>query len=341
MLAYLLYYQFAFLYLLAMIIGLVVFGSDFKGIAGWIYIVPLILLTVIHKRIWSHRYQISSGIGIWLICAIGAVVAVLVYQPMHMGYWDEHSLSQAFLIAVLGVCSYLLSVVAAAHLDDHLAANKNESVLALVIIGLLWSLATQYPLAVLFCLAILFVIAAFWLHPLQAAPRVKAEMRPRSDPFAKFAILLIAIDISCVVWDFEIDTQWAWYIAMSFLAAAAGYFVAGSGKRSDQWDQAIYLVVIANFLTAAVLPAYILWFLHVGIAGFCLGYLLPAAIFRPHHTLQPTMGWTVWFFLGVVLSNAWYANLLWASTRVVLLLPFAIIALLSLRYRYSALKHQG
>jgi hypothetical protein len=59
MLAYLLYFQFPFVYLLALTMGLVVYGSDFDGISGWLYVLPLILYAVIHKR----RRQI--GVDCW------------------------------------------------------------------------------------------------------------------------------------------------------------------------------------------------------------------------------------------------------------------------------------
>jgi len=341
MLANLLYYQFAFLYLLVVAIGLVVYGSDFKGIAGWIYVVPLIGLTIVHRWIWPLRYQLSSVKITRTFCGIGAVIALLVYTPMQMGYWDEHSLLQAFLIAGLGICSYLVSIVAATHLAQQPSVSKTGPVFALGIISLFWLLAKPYPLAVILCLAVLFVIAAIWLAPLQTVESVRTDTRLRSDAFAKYAVFLIAIDISSVVWDFEVDTQWAWYVASSFFAAAVGYYVGSSDKKSDRLEQVVYFAVIANFMAAVIWPAYILWFLHVGIAGFCLGYLLPAATIRVADPLkaQPTLGWTVWFFLGVVLSNAWYANLHWASTRIVLLLPFVIIALLYLVFRYSAFRH--
>lgn len=343
MLAYLLYFQFAFLYLLVMLVGLVVYGSDFKGIAGWIYVIPLIGLTIIHKWVWSRRYQLESSGAIKIVSGVGAAIALLTYTPMHMGYWDEHSLRQALLIAGLGICSYLVSIAAASHVAQQPLESKIKPVAALALIGVFWMLARQYPLVIILCLAVLFVIAAFWLAPLPSVDSAKASLRTRSDPFAKYAVLLTAIDLGCVVWDFEVDTQWAWYVAAGFVAAAVGYYVSYSDKRSDRLEQTVYIAVILNFALAALWSSYILWFMHVIVAGFCLGYLLPAAMFRKTDQLHvlPTMGWTVWFFLGVALSNAWYANLLWAYTRIILLLPFVLMAVLYLRYRYSVLKHHA
>ena len=272
MLAYLAYFQFAFLYLLVVAIGLVVYGSDFKGIAGWIYIIPLLVLTVAHHWVWPLRQQLSSAKGIRIVCGTGAVVALLAYSPMHMGYWDEHSLWQAVLMAGLGICSYLLSIIAAAKITPvtttpQTTSYRNSPVWVLALIGLFWLLAKQYPLVVLLCLALVFIISAFWLPPPEQTGGVKLPAKSRSDPFAKYTIFLTAIDLSCVVWDFEIDTRWAWYVAVGFLAAAVGYYVGRGDNKSDQLEQGVYFAAIVNFVAAALWSPYIVWFLHVGIAS--------------------------------------------------------------------------
>ena len=59
-------------------------------------------------------------------------------------------------------------------------------------------------------------------------------------------------------------------------------------------------------------------------------------------SLELSLGWTVWFFMGLVLSNAWYANLQWAATRLILILPFAVLGILYLVYNRRAVPdHQA
>ncbi len=333
MLTHLLYFQFGFMYLPALVIGLVVYGSDFDGVTGWLYVVPLVMMIVAHKPVWSRRFALCGGSPTKLLSGMGAAAGLFAYAPLHLSYWDEHSLSQAMWMALLGLCSYLLSVGAAGGTRFQPTPCPSCAVSALALIGALWLMAAYYPMIIIFFLAVLFIVAAFGLRPLQPAQTIK-DGNMQGDIIARYTLLLLAADIASVVWDYQVNTSWALYVGIGLLAAAFGYYI-NSVRRSDQIDQAIYIAALVNFTLAAVWPAYLLWIGHAVVAGLCLGYILPQAITTgsERNIREFSMGWIPWFFMGLVLSNAWYANLQWAITRLVLITPFAVLALLYLRYQ--------
>lgn len=329
------------MYLLALVMGLVVYGSDFDSIAGWLYVALLLLILIVHKRVWSRRWAMASGNTGLFVSIIGAVAGVWVYTPLHMDYWDEHSLSQAVGMVVLGLCSYLLSVIAAAKINAQSNPCRHCAVWALVITGAAWSMAVYYPMIVVLFMVFLFIIAGLWMRPLSSVDTTKfKEDRSAADVIAKYVVFLLAIDLSCVIWDYQVNTTWALYVGVGFVAAALGYFFK-SVQNSDRVEQAVYTLALANFAMAVLWPPYLLWMLHAMVVGFALGYLLPKAVSQSRYQSYSvfSMGWMVWFFMGLVLSNAWYANLQWAATRLVLLLPFVLLASAYVIYRGLAIKH--
>ena len=342
MLTYILYFQFAFLYLTVLTVGLVVYGSDFDSITGWLYVTPLIVLALAHKWVWARRFNLGSLNTARLICAVAAFVAMFVYVPLHMDYWDEHSLSQALAMAVLGVCSYLVSIIAATRISSQNAFCRRCGAGALVFIGLSWRLALYYPMIALLSLGLVFIVSILWFNPRQSARKEPAVETVQADVIAKYTLFLLAIDIGCIVWDYQVNTAWAYFVGLAFIAAALGYYI-NLAAESERFDRPVYIAAIANFILAVLWPAYLLWSLHALVAGLCLGYLLPRAIAGACYQESPclSLGWTAWIFMGLVLSNAWYANLQWAFTRLTVVLPFAVLGVLYMRYRFAVVKYQA
>jgi hypothetical protein len=340
MINHLAYFQFPFMYLLALVMGLVVYGSDFDSIVGWLYVALLLLIVIAHKRVWSKRWAMASGNTGTFVSVIGAVVGIWVYTPLHMDYWDEHSLGQAVGMVILGTCSYLLSVIAAAKINAHPNPCGHCAVWALIITGAAWSMAVYYPMIVVLFMVFIFIIAGLWWRPLPSVDSAKITDISAADVIARYAVFLLAIDLGCIIWDYQVNTAWASYLGVAFIAAALGYFFK-SVQHSDRVEQAIYALALANFALAVLWPPYLLWMLHAIAAGFALGYLLPKAVLQSDYQSHSvfSMGWMVWFFMGLVLSNAWYANLQWAATRLVLLLPFVLLAGAYVIYRRLAIKH--
>lgn len=342
------------MYLLVLVMGLVVYGSDFDSVAGWLYVALLLLIVIAHKRVWSKRWLMASGNTSLIVSIIGAIAGIWVYTPLHMDYWDEHSLSQAVGMVILGLCSYLLSVIAAANLKVQPNSCRHCAVWALVIIGAAWSMAVYYPMIGVLFMVLLFIITGLWLRPLPTVDKATFDKATfdkaafdkatsdtsAADVIARYAVFIIVIDLSCIVWDYQVNTAWASYLGTAFIVAALGYFFQ-SVQYSARVEQAVYVLALANFAMAVIWPPYLLWMLHAVAAGFTLGYLLPKAVSYSDSPSRSafSMGWIVWFFMGIVLSNAWYANLQWAATRLVLLLPFVLLACAYAIYRGLAIKH--
>ncbi len=339
------------MYLWVLVTGLVVYGSDFNSITGWLYVTPLIVLAVFHKWVWSRRFSLCSPNTVRIISVIAVLVALLVYTPLHMDYWDEHSVTQALWMALLGVCSYLISVIAATEISSQNSPCRRCASGALALIGVFWLFALYYPMIVLFFLGLLFVVSMVWFNPQQSEQKVTTMDNLQSDIIAKYTLFVLAIDIGCVIWDHQVNTTWAYFIGGVFIAAALGFYIK-LADHSERLEQPVYIVAIINFTLAIIWPVYTLWSLHAIVVGLCMGYLLPQAISQSGYN-QPSynqpefkenprlsMGWMVWIFLGLVLSNAWYANLQWAFTRLIVILPFVILGILYVRYRFAALKHQ-
>jgi hypothetical protein len=248
-------------------------------------------------------------------------------------------------MAVLGVSSYLMSVIAAAEINAQNASCRRCATGALALIGIFWLLAMYYPMIIVLLLGLVFILSILWFSPQRFSPqqnRQKEASRDtaQADVIAKYTIFMLVIDIGCIIWDYQVNTTWAYFVGVAFIAAALGFYIKLAGD-SERLDQPVYIAAIANFTLAVVWPAYLLWSLHAIVAGLCVGYLLPQAMSRPGYKVSPrlSLGWMVWVFMGLVLSNAWYANLQWAFTRLIVVLPFAALAILYMKYRATALKY--
>ena len=342
MLAHVLYFQFAFMYLLALVMGLVVYGSDFDSITGWLYVTPLIVLAVFHKQVWPRRFKLISQNKVRAISFIAVIAALFAYTPLHMSYWDEHSISQAVWIALLGVCSYFISVIGAVQINAENASCRYCAPGALALIGVFWLFSLYFPMIVLLFLGLLFVVSLMWFNPVQPNLMGNPAESSQTDIIAKYAVFMLAIDIGCIIWDYQVNSAWGLYVGAVFMAGAVGFYVK-LADDSEKFEQTVYILAIGNFILAAIWPAFILWSLHALVAGLCMGYLLPRAISRSGYKEGPrvTLGWTAWVFIGLALSNAWYANLQWAFTRLIVVLPFAVLGIFYLKYRFAALKHQA
>jgi len=330
------------MYLLTVVMGLVVYGSDFDSVTGWLYVFPLLLITVFHKWVWSLRFRLKTANSIRIIGTAGALAALFAYAPLHMGYWDEHAIAQALWMAVLGMCSYFISVMAAAEISERRLSYRYYAPGALALIGLFWLFAVYYPMIGLFFLGLMFIFSIVWLSSSQNEYQETIPDSAKTDVIAKYTIFVLAIDIGCIIWDYQVNTLWAFYIAAVFIAGGIGFFIR-LAYNSTPLEQTIYVAAIINFSLAVVWPPYLLWGLHTVVAGWCMGYLLPSTI-SPSATQENTslsLGWVVWFFMGLVLSNAWYANLQWAFTRLIVVLPFLILGIIYAAYRFAAARHHA
>jgi len=267
------------------------------------------------------RLQIYSANTFLAFSLVGGISGLLTYGSLHIGVWDEHSLTQALLIAVLGVSSYVVSVVATVAIKNHSKISAEKHIAVLVFVSLCWLVAGGFPMVALFASAVLLLLGAVWRSPLgssHAAARPAAKVR---DLFASYTVFLLALSIGMVVWDFQVNTQWAPLLAIVFFTAAFGF--AAAAIKSELLERGLYAAVLVNFLLAWIWPVYLLTFIHVAVIGVALGYFL-ARLQRSQQgdTQVLTFGWMVWLFFALVLGNAFYANLEFVGWRIVLVFPY-------------------
>jgi len=321
---YLLLYQFPFLYCVTIALGLVVYGSDFDEVAGNLYLVPLLLLPLLHWFVVKLLKPLTSVAVTTGVLLAGAVVALLAYRQLHFSYWDEHSLSQAILLACLGLLSYLASVVACIRLSMWRGDHRRASAGAWLVLGLCWMLAFYYPMSSLFVMAVILAVASLWA----VAGSVDVEMlRPEKIPATgqvKYLVFLLMLDLSLVVWDYQVNTGWAWHLSNAMITAALGCWLAF--KSTSKHLYLMTIIVMINFIATMLWPGLILHHLHSALIGVCLGwsigYLVNAAGVRKH---LPVVSAAMPVFLGLALGYAVYANLAYASWRVVFLLPLLFL----------------
>jgi hypothetical protein len=321
---YLLLYQFPFLYCVTIALGLVVYGSDFDEVAGNLYLVPLLLLPLLHWFVVKLLKPLTSVAVATGVLLAGAVVALLAYRQLHFSYWDEHSLSQAILLACLGLLSYLASVVACIRLNMWQGDHRRASASAWLILGLCWMLAFYYPMSSLFVMAVILAVASLWAVAGSVdIKRLRLEKMPATSP-VKYLLFLLMLDLSLVVWDYQVNTGWAWYLSGAMIAAALGCWLVF--KSANKYLYLIIVVAMINFVAATIWPGFILHHLHSVLVGVCLGwsigYLVNAEGVRKH---LPVVSAAMPVFLGLALGYAVYANLAYASWRVVFLLPLLVL----------------
>jgi len=341
MIHYLLLFQFSFLYCLSVVIGLVVYGSNFDGITGWLYLFPLIVLPIIHKSIYPF---IARGLAPkWrsLILAMGAIIGLVAYKSMHFAYWDEHSSLQATMVSLLGVFSYVASVYGATRVRQWQGKHSMAGVAALLIIALIWWYSSIFPMLPLFAVSSILAVAILW--PLgrtttalqyQLAGKLPTIIRPG------YLLFILMLDLSLVVWDFQVNSQWATHIACAFLMASVGYYVVSKLITNSNriWIYGLTFVFLMNIIAGVIWPFWLLMLPHAAIDGLLLGVLCRYSIishsgeFQPHRVLAASFI-VVW---AMVFGYLFYANLDYVQWRVVFILPY-LLFLFFLKGRQSSL----
>jgi len=340
MIHYLLLFQFTFLYCLSVVIGLVVYGSNFDGITGWLYLFPLIVLPVIHKSIYPF---IARGLAPkWrsLILAMGAITGLMAYKSMHFAYWDEHSSSQAIAVSLLGVLSYFASVYGATRVRQWQGKHSIAGVAALLIIALTWWYTTVFPMLPLFAVSLILALAILW--PLgktttalqyQLAGKLPTIIRPG------YLLFLLMLDLSLVVWDFQVNSQWATHIACAFLMASVGYYVVSKSitSRIRIWIYGLVFVFLINTIVGIIWPVWLLMLAHAAINGLLLGVLCRYTINSHSGEFQPqgAIAVSLVVVLGMVFGYLFYANLDYVQWRIVFILPYLLFVFFQKRKRSS------
>ncbi len=346
MIHYLLLFQFVFLYCMSATIGLVVYGSNFNVDSGWnsswLYLFPLIILPALHK--WVYPVIARELTSQWqsLFLLMGAVVGLWAYKPMHFAYWDEHSGAQMIAVSLLGIFSYLASICGVMRVSQwhgrHLAASTG----ALFIIGVIWVCASAFPMVALLGVSLILAVALLWpVERRLAVQQFPTTANVPSIVHPGYLLFLLVLDLSLVVWDYQIDSQWAVHMAWAFIAAALGYYASSARSISNirVWVYGLVILVFFNFTAGVIWPVWVLKLPHAAIDGLLLGVLChyffksPTGEFQPQGilTLSAIVVW------AMVFGYLFYANLDYVQWRVVLLLPYILLLIIPIGRRTDAI----
>lgn len=332
MIHYLLLYQFPFLYCVTIALGLVVYGSDFDELSGKLYLIPLLVLPVLHWFVGKLLRPVTSTAVASILLLAGAIVALFAYQKLHFAFWDEHSLIQTISLVVLGVLSYLSAVIACVRLQAWNGGHRKASASAWLVLGLCWMLAFYFPMSSLFVMAAIMAVASLW--PVAGSNElqlVQYKKIPALRP-VKYLVFVLAMDLGLALWDYQVNTGWAWHLGGAFIAGALGSWLAFSSTNKSYW--AVMVIAVVNFITAIIWPAFVLHYLHSAVIGLCLGWSIVCLVNaqqKPSPILAVSSAMPV--FLGLAIGNLFYANLAHVYWRGVLLLP--LLMLLFIYYRKS------
>ena len=330
MIHYLLLYQFPFLYCMTIALGLIVYGSDFDELAGKLYLVPLFLLPVLHWFVAKLIKPLSSTKLATALLMSGALVALLVYEKLHFAFWDEHSLSQAIMLVVLGVLSYTSSLIASIRLQSWRGDHRKAGASAWLVLGLCWLLAFYFPMSPLFIMAATMAVANLWpvanssgLHVLQY--NKLPVLRP-----IKYLVFVLAMDLGLILWDYQVNTGWAWHLSAAFITGSFGSWIAFKSVNKHYW--AMISIAVLNFIAVLIWPAYVLQYMHSAVVGLCLGWSITyLANFQSTFSPVLVVSSAMQFFLGLSFGYLFYANLAYAHWRVVFIVP--LLALLFIYHR--------
>ncbi|WP_455202679.1 hypothetical protein [Kaarinaea lacus] len=324
MIHYLLLYQFPFLYCVSIALGLVVYGSDFDELAGKLFLVPLLLLPVLHWFTAKLVRPLSSRTIATSLLMLGAILVLFVYQKLHFAFWDEHSLTQSVMLVVSGILSYLASIMASIRLSAWQGDHRKASTGAWLVLGIAWLLAFYYPMSSLFIMAAIMAVACLW--PVAGSSELQL-LQYKKNPVArpvKYLVFLLSLDLGLVLWDYQVNTGWAWHLAAAFIAGALGSWLAFNSIARNYWM--IVIIAIGNFIVAVIWPAYVLHYMHSALVGLCLGWsIVQLGNFQQKPAPILVVSGAMPMFLGLAIGNLFYANIAYVHWRVVFLLPLLML----------------
>ena len=326
MIHYLLLFQFTLIYWFMIVLGLIVYGSDFASVTGKLYLLPMLFVPLIHRFYARFASRVSAPVPATVILLSGALLAWLAYQPLHFDYWDEHNSRQAALLSTLGVFSYLASVIASVRLQHWQGDHQRATIFAWLVLGLLWLPAVAYPMYPLLVLAIILAVASVWHVSVPLTSAVKAQAKPAMSGVLKYLLFLVVLDLGLIILDYQVDSRWAWYLGAAFIMAALGSWIAVTTRLRFYWP--VVVITGINFIVAILWPAFVINPLHGVLIGLCLGWVTGRLLYGEAGPSPSVMlALAVPVVLGLTLGNLFYANLAYVTWRTLLLVPLLALLL--------------
>lgn len=324
-------YQFVFLFCPGYIYSFVIFGSDFKGLTGWLYLAGLMLIFGLHffQRYWL---PLLSQLLIRIIFTLAVVVGLFAYRHIHFQAWDEHSLTQAIVVSLFAVLAYLSSVAATVAdtgdavtaTGDNFTSSADRMQLAklLFIFALLWLPGLAYPHGILFAAVLILGLALIWLswtNIVLVHDKVKYNVLGSSR--WRYYVFILSLNFSFIIWDFKVNSSWAAYIALSLSASAIGAILAGFiSNQARIW---VLGMLVINFIASVLFGDFLLSGVHSVVLGVGLGLGLAWQLQAQQKRERDQFISRIWPYvlLGFIVSYALYAHLSFSIWSLVLIIP--------------------
>lgn len=308
----LVFLQFPFLYCIGVFIGLEIYGSDFEGVAGYLYLIPLILIPFFHY-LYPKVFRRIPKIVLYAVLYAGIFCGTVAYRRLHVGFWDEHSISQAALIAGLGMFS-MFAASGAEYIRNQGAAIKPVYLSSgLASVGLIYLVAYWYPmfpfLGIVIIMALATSIERFdrW-KSIKGGPMPDISVSvPRSTGLAYALLFWLAAEMAWIPCDYRSESFWGVSLALLFTAASLGPLVALSGRSLIRYGP-LY-IGLASSLAAALHPSWIINPVHSILLGTVLGWTVTLIMFRKPGGSAILMTSLI-FTSGMVLSSAYCSQLI-------------------------------
>ncbi|MBI2568610.1 MAG: hypothetical protein HYV63_16430 [Candidatus Schekmanbacteria bacterium] len=318
--------QFALIYCPAAVIGLTVFGSDFKEVTGYLYLVPFAVGLLLWPALARSGHRVPRWAWMLLMLAGGAG-GLAAYRPMHLGYWDEHSVTQAAGVAILGLASFGASVRAAFSPSGkkrlwHLPG-------ALGIVACVWMSSLWYGMFPLAAVAVIVIGEGFAIWA--GAPWTQQARFTGRRGFAFFLLFMAAVELFAVVWDYNVNPGWGRHVAVAWFAAAVGAlgYEGLTVLRGRTARLAIGVACAAGVIAACLHPELVLGLEHTALMGAILGWAVTAYGCRRgtghgcRHHAYDLAAVALPITLGVAVSSGLAQQLAFSSYRAVFLLALA------------------
>ncbi len=303
-------FQFSFLYIPILFIGMAVYGTDIKSESGYIYIATILIISTLLGLLKYKRYPklLTHFNSVFALC--GGIASIFLYKYLHMNYWDEHSIMQAALIAVVGLASCVVSINTS--LANQRQSHYSEKIFFIFsLLSIIALLSIYYPMISFLFIGLSLIASAIFSYKLIPSTQT-APIR-----FSRYFIFIIFLDLPLVIWDFQVNTQWGAYIAASYFACCLGLLLPAKQNIMT----ACVAIFLFNFAFCAIDAEYVLNPLHSMITGLCLGIYLNLHINTQKFSLNIIPAMAAPATLGFIISLLFYSNLYYASWRLLFLVP--------------------
>ncbi|RLA07882.1 MAG: hypothetical protein DRQ51_04445 [Gammaproteobacteria bacterium] len=271
--------------ILSLVILLANYGSDFESAAGVIHILSLFYILFAKK---IHDFiPINNKIIYLIFLIIGVVCSVGLYQQLHMGFWQEHSIYQALMMLVIIISSSVM-----AQKTDN-TFNGTGLVIALFLLSILWLLSYYYPFIILLFLSIIFIYEILNQNNLTKITKIKWNKFNNN----KLILFLVSLELSLMLWDYQEITIWANHLFLILISAGFGAFLHINYKigRYNIW------VLSAIIIASSLYPFWIIHYSHSALIGLSLGFVLSQESTEKTNIQSLTTIFFIGLFTGVLL----------------------------------------